>query len=107
MNDEADTHYNSIIDQMTWGLRKLKKLFGVCGLPKVAWQIDPFGHSREMASLFALFNFDGLFFSRLDYEDRQLRSKSKNLEMVWRGSDDLGQTSDIFTSAMYLGYGMY
>jgi lysosomal alpha-mannosidase len=68
MNDEAATHYNSIIDQMTLGLVKLNETFpNGCGVPRVAWQIDPFGHSREQASLFAQMGYDGLFFGRLDY----------------------------------------
>ena len=53
MNDEASTHYSAIIDQMTIGLEFINETFGECGRPKVAWQIDPFGHSREQASLFA------------------------------------------------------
>ena len=53
MNDEAGTHYNAIIDQHTVGFRFLEQNFGECGRPKIAWQIDPFGHSREQASLFA------------------------------------------------------
>ena len=53
MNDEASTHYSAIIDQHTLGFQFLKRNFGDCGRPRVAWQIDPFGHSREQASLFA------------------------------------------------------
>lgn len=53
MNDEGATHYGAIVDQMTLGLRFLQDTFGSNGRPRVAWHIDPFGHSREQASLFA------------------------------------------------------
>ena len=53
MNDEASTHYSAIIDQHTVGFDFLKSTFGECGIPKIGWQVDPFGHSREQASLFA------------------------------------------------------
>ena len=53
MNDEASTDYNSIIDQMSLGLRFVNDTFGPQARPRVAWHIDPFGHSAEQAAIFA------------------------------------------------------
>lgn len=53
MNDEAATHYNAIIDQMTLGLKFIRDTFGDAARPTVAWHIDPFGHSAAQASLFS------------------------------------------------------
>ncbi|KAF2897558.1 hypothetical protein ILUMI_08618 [Ignelater luminosus] len=103
MNDEATTHYQSIIDQFTWGLRRLNDTFGKCGRPKVGWQIDPFGHSREMASIFSQLGFDGLLLGRIDYQDKSLRFSTKTPEMIWQGSDNLN-ASEIFTSVMFNTY---
>jgi lysosomal alpha-mannosidase len=100
MNDEATAHYNSIIDEMTLGFRRLNDTFGECAVPKIGWQIDPFGHSREQASLFAQMSFDGLFFARMDYQDSALRAKEKRLEFVWKASDDLGQSTSKFNLKM-------
>ncbi|XP_054710202.1 lysosomal alpha-mannosidase-like isoform X2 [Uloborus diversus] len=105
MNDEAAAHYNSIVDQMTFGLRVLNDSFGACGVPKVAWQIDPFGHSREQASLFAQMFFDGLFFGRLDYADKDLRERTKTMEHVWRASSNIGAKAHLFTGALPNSYG--
>ena len=57
MNDEGTTHYNSIIDQHSLGAEFLRDQFGECARPKIGWQIDTFGHSREVASLFAQVRF--------------------------------------------------
>lgn len=54
------------------------------------WQIDPFGHSREQASLFARMGFDGLFIGRLDYQDKTNRMEMKTPEMIWKSSANLG-----------------
>ncbi|XP_030387439.1 lysosomal alpha-mannosidase-like isoform X2 [Scaptodrosophila lebanonensis] len=104
MNDEATTHYQSVIDQFAWGLRRLNDTFGECGRPRVGWQIDPFGHSREMASMFANMGFDGMFFGRLDYQDKDNRLMTKTPEMIWHGSANLGETSDLFTGALFNNY---
>ncbi|CAF1013919.1 unnamed protein product [Didymodactylos carnosus] len=104
MNDEAATHYNSIIDQHSLGFAFLKNTFGDCARPKIGWQIDPFGHSRELASLFAQMGFDGLFFGRADYEDYKQRNKTKTMEMVWKASANLDRQSWLFTGVLPNGY---
>ncbi|XP_037294534.1 lysosomal alpha-mannosidase isoform X1 [Manduca sexta] len=104
MNDEAASHYQSTIDQFTWGLSKLNETFGTCGLPRVGWQIDPFGHSREFASLLAAMGYDGLFLGRIDYQDKSSRLHNQDMEMVWRGDDVLGKSSDIFTGVLFNTY---
>ena len=105
MNDEGAAHYSAIIDNMALGLRRLNDTFGECGVPRVAWQIDPFGHSKEQANLFAMMGFDGLFFARLDWRDKERRLAEQSLEMVWEASRELGDTSDLFTGVLYDHYG--
>lgn len=105
MDDEATTHYNAIIDEHSLGLEFLRQNFGDCGRPRVAWQIDPFGHSREQASMFAHMGYDGLFFGRVDYQDKFNRAITKSMEMVWQGSpNNLGPSSDLFSGVLYHGY---
>ncbi|XP_030079136.1 lysosomal alpha-mannosidase isoform X2 [Drosophila hydei] len=104
MNDEATTHYQSVIDQFAWGLRLLNDTFGECGRPRIGWQIDPFGHSREMASIFAQMGFDGMFFGRLDYQDKDERLMTQKAEMIWHGSENLDDKADLFTGALYNNY---
>ena len=49
--------------------------------------------------------FDGFFFGRIDYDDKKHRLQSKRMEMVWRGSESLGSSTDLFTGVLYNGYG--
>ncbi|XP_016422265.1 lysosomal alpha-mannosidase-like [Sinocyclocheilus rhinocerous] len=105
MSDEATTHYSAVIDQMTLGLRFLNDTFGECGRPRVAWHIDPFGHAREHASIFAQMGYDGFFFGRLDYQDKARRMKTKEMEMLWRASESLmPPLADLFTGVLPNGY---
>ncbi|KAM9685358.1 LOW QUALITY PROTEIN: lysosomal alpha-mannosidase-like [Trichechus inunguis] len=105
MNDEATTHYGAIVDQMTLGLCFLKDTFGEDGHPHVAWHIDPFGHSREQASLFAQMGFDGIFLGRVDYQDKYMREQAREMEQVWRGSASLQPpAADLFISVLPNNY---
>ncbi|OQV16531.1 Lysosomal alpha-mannosidase [Hypsibius exemplaris] len=104
MNDEATTHYSSIIENFAWGLRRLNDNFGTCGRPTVGWQIDPFGHSREHATILSQMGFDGLFLGRVDYQDKSAREKNRKLEMIWETSPNLGDPADLFTGILPNGY---
>ncbi|XP_044269402.1 lysosomal alpha-mannosidase-like isoform X2 [Tribolium madens] len=97
MNDEAAAHYQSIIDQFTWGFRILDDTVGECGKPKIGWQIDPFGHSREHASIMKQLGFEGLVIGRLDYRDKDKRKQEKNLDFMWNTNDNFDD-AQIFTT---------
>ncbi|XP_039500014.1 lysosomal alpha-mannosidase [Drosophila santomea] len=103
MNDEAAVNYQSVIDQFTVGLKFLDDTFGVCGRPRVGWQIDPFGHSREQASIYAQMGFDGEFFSRMDHNDKGRRMNDLALEMIWDASESMSQVK-LFTGLLYTFY---
>lgn len=45
--------------------------------------------------------FDAFFFARIDYQDYELRNRTRRLEMVWRPSRSLGAQSDIFTHVLW------
>ncbi|XP_064457872.1 lysosomal alpha-mannosidase-like isoform X2 [Ornithodoros turicata] len=96
-NDEATTHYTSMLDQMTLGLTWLNDTFGECGRPLVAWQIDTYGHSREQAAFFAQMGFNGVFLGRVDHEDKAQRQKKRSLEFLWKADRNLGVDADIFS----------
>ena len=37
--------------------------------------------------------FEGLFFGRLDHDDKDHRWDTKTMEMLWRASANLGETA--------------
>ncbi|KAK9903926.1 hypothetical protein WJX75_000663 [Coccomyxa subellipsoidea] len=101
-HDEAAAHYVAMIDQTTVGHQFLNRSFGFT--PTIGWQIDPFGHSGTQASLMTgALGFDAIYFARTDYQDRQLRSNTKDLELLWRGAKSYGSSADVFTGNFPFG----
>lgn len=89
MHDEATSHFMGMIDQTQLGHDFLKKELGV--VPTVGWQLDPFGHSSSQASFMtSLMGFDALYFGRIDYQDLEIRKKTKECEGLWDASPDVG-----------------
>lgn len=86
-----------MIDQTTLGHRLLKEQFGEYGVPKTAWQLDPFGHSATQAALLsAEAGMDALFFGRIDYQDLERRVAASEAEFIWRASPSLGSDAQVF-----------
>lgn len=98
MNDEANSHYFAIIEQMAEGNMWLNDTVGV--IPKNAWAIDPFGYSPTMAYLLRRMGFENMLIQRTHYELKKELALHKNLEYVWRQSWDTEETTDIFVHMM-------
>ncbi|KAK6928248.1 Glycoside hydrolase family 38, N-terminal domain [Dillenia turbinata] len=98
MNDEANSHFFAIIEQITEGNVWLNDTIGV--IPKNAWSIDPFGYSPTMAYLLRRMGFENMLIQRTHYELKKELALHKNLEFVWRQSWDAEETTDIFVHMM-------
>ncbi|KAA8548042.1 hypothetical protein F0562_004697 [Nyssa sinensis] len=98
MNDEANSHYFAIIEQMMEGNMWLNDTIGV--IPKNSWAIDPFGYSSTMAYLLRRMGFENMLIQRTHYELKKELAFHKNLEFIWRQSWDAEGTSDIFVHMM-------
>jgi lysosomal alpha-mannosidase len=103
MNDEACPIYDDIITNMMAGHQFLHEEFGVS--PTIGWHVDPFGHSLANQYLFSEMGIEAMIFSRIDYQDKEKRMKTKELEWVWESfSEDRGSNSTIFAHTMYYHY---
>ncbi|GAM26922.1 hypothetical protein SAMD00019534_100970 [Acytostelium subglobosum LB1] len=109
-NDEAVTHYQAVLNQMTIGHQFLLGTFGVA--PEAGWQIDPFGPSTLTATLFNLMGFKYHIINRLD--DRlkhQYNStpdivgsgamiEDRSFEFMWYPSPSYGNNLSLFTHVL-------
>lgn len=82
---------------MTVGHQYLLERFGV--RPKIAWQIDPFGHGGLSPQLYAEMGFDAVIINRVHHKIKSMMKNSASLEFIWRN----GNTS-IFTHTLHTHY---
>jgi lysosomal alpha-mannosidase len=96
-NDEANPNYQDILNNMMIGHQFLHDEFGVT--PTVGWDIDTFGHSATNTRIFSELGYDTMFFSRIDYLEKDQRNTHQSMNFLWRpdvkhfGSDDQILTS--------------
>lgn len=82
MNDEANSHWLSILQQLTEGQVWLKAHFNIT--PKSSWSIDPYGLSSVMSLLLKGSDFENLVIQRVHYEVKKYLAKNRQLEFRWR-----------------------
>jgi hypothetical protein len=46
--------------------------------------------------------FDGIFWGRGDYEDKEKRLKERSMEFIWRGSKSLGSSAEVGYIVLYV-----
>ncbi|XP_070254816.1 epididymis-specific alpha-mannosidase [Myotis yumanensis] len=103
MHDEAVTHFDDQILQLTEGHGFLYETFGI--RPQFSWQVDSFGASATTPTLFALAGFNAHVISRIDYEIKETLMHAQEMQFVWRGSQSLAEQQEIFTHVLdFYGY---
>ncbi|XP_047114785.1 alpha-mannosidase 2 [Schistocerca piceifrons] len=98
MNDEANTHYFSMLGQMIDGHNWLEYNLNI--KPNNSWSIDPFGHSPVMAYLLKKMGFSNLLIQRVHYSVKKHLARNKQLEFRWRQLWDHSGTTDLLTHMM-------
>eukprot|EP00850_Spirogloea_muscicola_P009770 SM000055S18304 [mRNA] locus=s55:720735:728409:- [translate_table: standard] len=98
MNDEANSHYFAIIDQIMEGNTWLFDNIGI--VPKNAWAIDPFGHSPTMAYIYRRMGFSNMLIQRTHYEVKRVLARNRSLEFNWRQAWDAHRDTDMFCHMM-------
>lgn len=82
MNDEANSHWISIVQQLTEGQLWIHNNFNIS--VKSGWAIDPFGESSSMALLLKEAGLENMLLQRTHYEVKKRLASTKQLEFRWR-----------------------
>lgn len=98
MTDEANSHWLSMLMQLTEGHSWLQKNFNVT--PTSSWSIDPFGYSPVMPYILKHSGFDNLLIQRTHYSVKKRLARTKELEFRWRQTWDKSGKTELFTHMM-------
>ncbi|XP_030764706.1 alpha-mannosidase 2 isoform X1 [Sitophilus oryzae] len=103
MNDEANSHFISIVHQLTEGHQWLAQNLNYT--PVSHWSIDPFGMGLTQPAILKYSGLSNMLIQRVHYSVKKELAKTKQLEFRWRQLwDDSGDT-DMFCHMMpFYGY---
>ncbi|CAF2556746.1 unnamed protein product [Rotaria sp. Silwood2] len=83
MNDEANTHYFAMVDQLIEGHQFIENNLGNISLQS-SWANDPFGYSPTMAYLLHGIGIQYMAIQRVHYHIKKSLAKDKQLEFTWQ-----------------------
>ncbi|KAL3227486.1 hypothetical protein MRX96_004190 [Rhipicephalus microplus] len=66
-----------------WWRERPAKVKDSCGVPSVAWQADPFGHTVTQAALFARMGFSSVMLGRISFDTKSNWQQNRSMEFVW------------------------
>ncbi|KAF2897124.1 hypothetical protein ILUMI_09045 [Ignelater luminosus] len=98
MNDEANSHWISIMHQMTEGHQWLE--LNLNYTPKSHWSIDPFGMSATQPMLLKQMGLQNMLIQRVHYSVKKQLALDTNLEFRWKQIWDNTGATEIFTQLM-------
>ncbi|KAL0483218.1 alpha-mannosidase [Acrasis kona] len=107
-NDEACPSTQAIINQMTVGHDYLLNRFNI--RPRVAWQIDPFGHEGRNPKLYADMGFDAMVINRVHHKIKAQMKVEQSLEFIWKpnssgaSSSSRNESDGIMTHVLHTHY---
>ena len=76
MNDEANSFYYSMIEQMIEGHEWLKANIDSTIIPEFGWSIDPFGYSSTMPYLLKQMGFKAMLIQRVHYRIKKYMAEN-------------------------------
>ena len=94
MNDEANSHYYAMIEQMVEGHEWLKANIDPSIRPTYGWSIDPFGYTPTMAYLLKQMGFDAMLVQRVHYHLKKYMGQNLRFEFMWRQSWSTANSKD-------------
>ncbi|CAF1220807.1 unnamed protein product [Rotaria sordida] len=104
MNDEANTHYFGMLDQLIEGHQFIENTFGNITIQS-SWANDPFGYSPTMAYLLQGSDIHYVAIQRVHYHIKKALAKEKQLEFFWQQTWDRNISKRIFTHILpFHGY---
>lgn len=98
MTDEANSHYYSMIQQLTHGHQWLQRHLNLSA--KHSWNIDTFGVSPTMPFILNHLGLESLVVQRTHYSIKKYLAKNKQLEFRWRQFWDNHGKYDLLTHMM-------